>query len=189
MKKVTNFVITLAAVTMFAACGNTQKPADADAHAGHSHAHGDGHDHDHAEQTATAVSLKDDKLNAVYQHYNHLISALVKGDMADAKVAAAAIELGAKELTDGSTLATLAGKIAGAADIETQRTVLSDLSNDFIAKVKSSGLTSGEVYVEYCPMALNDKGASWLSNEKDIKNPYFGDAMLTCGEVKETIKH
>lgn len=186
MKAVTNFVITLAAVTMFAACGNTQKPADKDPHAGHNHAAGEGHDH--AEQTVTKVSLKDDKLNALYQHYNHLIAALVKGDMADAKVAAAAIELGAKEVTDGSTLAALAGKIATAADIEVQRTVLSDLSNDLIAKVKKSGVNSGEVYVEYCPMALNDKGASWLSNQKDIKNPYFGDAMLTCGEVKETIK-
>jgi len=37
-------------------------------------------------------------------------------------------------------------------------------------------------------MAMNDKGASWLSASKQIKNPYFGEKMMTCGEVKETIK-
>lgn len=187
MKTVTNFVITLAAVTMFAACGNTQKPADADAHAGHNHAAGEGHGAP-VEQATASVSLKDDKLNAVYQHYIHLTTALVNGDMAEAKIAAAAIELGSKELTNGSVLTALAGKIAAAADIEVQRTLLSDLSNDFIARVKSSGLSAGELYVEYCPMAMNDKGAYWLSNVKDIKNPYYGESMLTCGEVKETIK-
>jgi len=187
MRTVTNFVITIAAVTLFAACGNTQKSAEADPHAGHNHAPGEGHGAT-VEKTVAGVSLKDDKLNAVYQHYIHLTVALVNGDMAEAKVAANAIELGSKELSNGSALTALAAKMGAAADIEVQRTIFSDLSNDFIAKVKSSGLTSGELYVEYCPMALNDKGASWLSNQKDIKNPYFGDSMLTCGEVKETIK-
>lgn len=187
MRRVVNLVITIAAVTLFAACGNTQKPAEADPHAGHNHAPGEGHGAA-VEKAVAGVSLKDDKLNAVYQHYIHLTTSLVNGDMAEAKVAANAIELGAKELSNGTTLAALAAKIGAAADIDAQRTIFSDLSNDFIAKVKSSGLTSGEVYVEYCPMALNDKGASWLSNQKDIKNPYFGESMLTCGEVKETIK-
>lgn len=187
MRSVTNFVITLAAVTLFAACGNTQKPAGTDPHAGHNHAPGEGHGAP-VEKTAAGVSIKDDKLNAVYQHYIHLTTALVNGDMAEAKVAAAAIELGSKALSNGSVLTVLAAKIGAAADIEMQRTLFADLSNDFIARVKQSGLTSGEIYVEYCPMALNDKGASWLSNQKDIKNPYYGESMLTCGEVKETIK-
>jgi Cu(I)/Ag(I) efflux system membrane fusion protein len=37
-------------------------------------------------------------------------------------------------------------------------------------------------------MAFKDKGAFWLSGEKEIKNPYFGEAMLTCGEVKEAFQ-
>jgi len=36
-------------------------------------------------------------------------------------------------------------------------------------------------------MALNDKGGYWLSNEKAIKNPYYGESMMACGEIKETI--
>jgi len=186
MKTVTNFVITLAAVTLFAACGNPQKTESADAHEGHNHAAGEGHGAT-TEATTSSVSLKDDKLNAVYQHYVHLTNALVKGDVAEAKVAANAIELGSKALTNGAALATLVAKIGSAADIDAQRVVFAELSTNFIERVKASGLNSGEVYVEYCPMALNDKGASWLSNQKEIKNPYFGESMLTCGDIKETI--
>jgi hypothetical protein len=54
--------------------------------------------------------------------------------------------------------------------------------------VKDSKLATGALYVEYCPMANNNQGGFWLSNEKQIKNPYFGEAMLTCGSVKETIQ-
>jgi hypothetical protein len=43
------------------------------------------------------------------------------------------------------------------------------------------------VYHTFCPMAFNDEGAYWLSNSSDIKNPYFGPKMLTCGEVKDSL--
>nr|WP_068891748.1 DUF3347 domain-containing protein [Pedobacter panaciterrae] len=188
MRTVTNFVITLAAVTLFAACGNPQKTAETDTHEGHNHAAGKGHG-TATEQSAATVSLKDDKLNAVYQHYVHLTNALVKGDVAEAKVAANAIELGAKDLANGASLIALVSKIGSAADVDAQRIAYAELSTNFIERVKASGLSSGEVYVDYCPMALNDKGASWLSNQKEIKNPYFGEGMLTCGEVKETINN
>lgn len=45
-----------------------------------------------------------------------------------------------------------------------------------------------KLYVNYCPMANNNKGAYWLSAKENIRNPYFGDAMLTCGEVVKTIE-
>ena len=41
------------------------------------------------------------------------------------------------------------------------------------------------VYVQHCPMAKANKGADWLSKETEIKNPYFGSDMLTCGELKK----
>lgn len=184
MKTVRNLAFTIATVTLFAACGNTQKPAE-ESHEGHDHAKESA-----AGTTAAAgsVSLKDDRLNAVYPHYLKLSMALIAGDVAEAKVAAQAVELGAKELGNGAALLALTSKISNASDLEVQRTAFAALSADFIERVKVSGVNSGEIYVEYCPMAMNDKGASWLSNEKDIKNPYYGASMLTCGEVKETIK-
>jgi hypothetical protein len=54
--------------------------------------------------------------------------------------------------------------------------------------VKGGKLSSGSLYLEYCPMANENTGAFWLSNEKEIKNPYFGSMMLKCGSVKETIQ-
>lgn len=138
--------------------------------------------------SATGVQLKDDKLNAVYQQYTQLTAALVKGDVKEARLAGNAIEAGAVKMKDGVGLAESAAKIAATADIEGQRTVFSQLSNDLITLVKQSGVQSGALYVDFCPMAMEDKGAFWLSGNKAIQNPYFGDAMLTCGDVKETIQ-
>lgn len=141
-----------------------------------------------APSTGSSVALKNQDLNAIYQHYIHLSTALTNGDVSEAKVASNAIEAGAKEMPGGTTIASSAASITAASDIEAQRTAFQKLSNEMIAQVKKSGLSSGEVYVEYCPMAFNDKGASWLSSSKEIRNPYFGDKMLTCGEVTETLK-
>lgn len=139
-------------------------------------------------ETSNEVSLKSDQLNAAYQQYLLLSDALIKSDLATAKEASMALELGARVLTGGEKLASLAAKITAASDIEAQRALFSGLSNEMIAKVKAVGLRSGEVYIEYCPMAMNDKGASWLSNQRLVRNPYYGDSMLDCGEIKETLK-
>ena len=39
------------------------------------------------------------------------------------------------------------------------------------------------LYLQKCPMANKNKGAFWLSKDKDIRNPYYGDEMLTCGII------
>ena len=44
------------------------------------------------------------------------------------------------------------------------------------------------LYVLHCPMANNNKGGDWISASKEVKNPYYGKAMLTCGEVSKEIK-
>jgi Cu(I)/Ag(I) efflux system membrane fusion protein len=38
-------------------------------------------------------------------------------------------------------------------------------------------------------MAFDNKGAYWLSDQAKIRNPYFGDKMLECGEVKDTLNY
>ena len=152
----------------------------------------DEHAHAGTEQTAPAAStkavLKNDKLNAVYQHYIHLTTALTNADVAEAKLAANAIEAGAKEVDGASGIAADAAKITTAADIEAQRTAYETLSNQMTTLIKKEGLASGELYIAYCPMAFNDKGASWISNSREIRNPYFGEKMMTCGEIKDSIK-
>jgi hypothetical protein len=53
-----------------------------------------------------------------------------------------------------------------------------------IALTKQFKLSDKPVYVQYCPMA----DGSWLSDEKQIVNPYYGKSMLSCGSVKSEIK-
>lgn len=77
--------------------------------------------------------------------------------------------------------------ISNSDEIKVQRNHFKQLSLNLIKALQSFGINE-TVFVEYCPMADSDKGAYWLSKEKQIRNPYFGDAMLKCGEVKQTIE-
>ena len=44
------------------------------------------------------------------------------------------------------------------------------------------------VYVDSCPMYNDNQGATWLSETKEIRNPYFGEEMNTCVSMKEELK-
>lgn len=74
--------------------------------------------------------------------------------------------------------------ISESKDIKKQRDRFENLSKNMIALAKAKNLSSQPVHVIYCPM----KKASWLSDSKTIKNPYYGSSMLTCGKVTETIQ-
>lgn len=67
-------------------------------------------------------------------------------------------------------------------NLEKQRAAFNDVSTVLWKVVKSSDKVNQPVYYQYCPM----KKAYWLSKEKEIKNPYYGSSMLTCGKVAET---
>lgn len=73
-----------------------------------------------------------------------------------------------------------AGKIAH------QREHFVMLSKDINDLVKIFG-TDQKLYQDFCPMADNGKGAIWISESKEIKNPYYGKQMLTCGSVKKEL--
>jgi Cu(I)/Ag(I) efflux system membrane fusion protein len=79
-------------------------------------------------------------------------------------------------------------KISSSNDIEYQRSAFAELNDVFYTSLKSFGLPHGTVYYQFCPMAFGDKGAYWFSADKEIKNPYFGDAMLSCGETREEME-
>ena len=76
---------------------------------------------------------------------------------------------------------------ANGGKIEHQREHFELLSKDMYDLVKAFG--GGQVlYKDFDPMYNNGKGAFWLSETKEIKNPYMGKAMLTSGSIKEEIK-
>lgn len=72
-------------------------------------------------------------------------------------------------------------------EIESQRKQFEHISDQMIEIVKVFGVESEKLYVQHCPMAFENKGADWISDVSEIRNPYFGDAMLTCGIVTDSI--
>jgi Cu(I)/Ag(I) efflux system membrane fusion protein len=71
-------------------------------------------------------------------------------------------------------------------DIEEARKAFKGLSQSMLSLEQSFSHESSDSYYEiFCPMAFDNTGASWLSKEKDVNNPYFGASMLKCGEVKQ----
>ncbi len=180
-------VFPILAVILLAACGNSQQQQQQEQQQQQQQQQ-QKEQQEQQQAAAAPVQLKDEKAQAVYQHYVHLTTALINSDANEAKVAGTAIEAGAKELPSGAAIAKSAQQIALAGSLEAQRAQYITLSKDMIALVKSTGLNSGELYVDSCPMANDGKGAAWLSAIKEIKNPYFGEEMMTCGQVKETIK-
>ena len=77
--------------------------------------------------------------------------------------------------------------ISETSDIKNQRNHFKHLSSHLSSAIELFGVNE-KVYNQFCPMADNNKGAYWLSKEENVINPYFGDAMLTCGEVKQVIE-
>ncbi|MEO6404064.1 MAG: DUF3347 domain-containing protein [Ferruginibacter sp.] len=85
----------------------------------------------------------------------------------------------AKEMAEH--ISTNAGKI------DHQREHFDMLSTDMYEMVKTFG--GGQtLYQDFCPMYNDKKGATWLSETKEIKNPYMGKKQPTCGSLKEEIK-
>lgn len=74
-------------------------------------------------------------------------------------------------------------------NISTQRKAFAIFNTTFYKSIKQFGLSDVIIYYQYCPMAVDDNGAYWLSEISEISNPYFGEEMLRCGETRETLKY
>jgi hypothetical protein len=141
-----------------------------------------------AETTATAeteTTVVNEELKTTLTAYFQLKDALVNDDAAKAKEAATALADATGSY--GAQLNEYVLAIGETDDIEAQREAFEALSVALydLAKESSVGMT---IYKQYCPMAFDDKGAFWLSSEKQVLNPYFGASMLRCGSVEEEIK-
>lgn len=143
------------------------------------------------------------QLNSVYDRYIVMKNAFVQSDekrvkQASQDVLQALNKMDMKLLT-GEAMGQWMGlsvnlnnqikQITSSDDLDTQRKAFSIFNDSFYKAVKTFGLMGKTVYYQFCPMFNNSKGAYWLSEIKDLRNPYYGDAMLTCGETKETLKY
>lgn len=156
------------------------------------------------ENTASGDAVSEEAkthIASLLDDYLALKNALVAGDADKAKSSAQAT-LTSLEKFDASSLTgkpkkvydgqldmikTHNTKISKAADVAAQRQELNMLSMHILALVKTFKANSMPLYKQHCPMAFDNKGAGWLSEKKEISNPYFGDKMLKCGSVKDSI--
>jgi len=135
---------------------------------------------------AQTNSSKDALLTAYYGVKNALISSNAATANTKAKEFQSAVNaVPADQLTEAQkdNLLFDARHIGESNDIAHQREHFAKLSENVYTLVKAGKFNSVTVYRDYCPM----KKAYWLSESAVIKNPYFGNQMLTCGEVKETL--
>lgn len=138
-------------------------------------------------EQSNMVMFKDEKLGKAYEHYLKIKDALVASSRDDAKIGAREILKYLKDVKGADAAIAAATKLVATPTIEEQRNLFSTLSSELVPLLKGEKLAMGMIYMDYCPMANGNTGAFWLSNDKAIKNPYFGDKMLTCGSVKEVI--
>lgn len=151
-------------------------------------------------QLKTPATLAKHLLNML-NPYLKLKNQLVAGDAGKAKTEAAAllatlekIPHAGMEAEGHSFMQQQQEKIGPAlqalqkgTDIEQMRQQFIAVSEGMIALMKAFDADGKPLYLQFCPMANDDKGAYWLSAEEEIRNPYYGYAMLTCGEVTETL--
>lgn len=135
-------------------------------------------------------------INTAYNRVGKLVSAyldlknaLTDSDVGDAKVEAKQLAEKASEAESdhAAEIQRLAAAIAETDDLEKQRELFAGLSSHVIAFAKKDLPADRRMYVLHCPRALGNKGADWLSEAKDPHNPYFGQKVLNCGEIKEEI--
>ncbi|GEQ85400.1 hypothetical protein ULMS_09080 [Patiriisocius marinistellae] len=135
----------------------------------------------------TTVTFNDPKIAVVYDAYNALRVALVNTDANIASNAAVDLSISLKKVEANEAVVNNVSEISKLTDIENQRKRFEAVSTA-VEKLVTGNIASGSLYKQYCPMAFGNKGASWLSDSKEIRNPYFGDKMLKCGRVDAEIK-
>ncbi|MHA4842697.1 DUF3347 domain-containing protein [Flavitalea antarctica] len=148
-----------------------------------------------------------DSFNELMTAYFSVKDALVESDTVKANAAAANLARAAEtlktdEITGDSTgviketAKSFAGTITGSAlglrgeqNIDNKRKEFEMISDALWSLTRTVKYEGQKVYYQFCPMAFDNKGAYWLSNDPNIRNPYFGEKMLTCGSTQDSLEY
>jgi copper chaperone CopZ len=157
--------------------------------------------HDNHSDNTGAKQQADTKLKVVFDTYFLLKDALVKTDGKAASTAAKdiltalnavkmdelAMDVHMIWMKEMKGLMADAKSISETQDIKRQREIFIPFSKAMYELIKVAKYET-PVYLQFCPMANDGKGANWLSKENPVKNPYYGAQMMTCGKTVETIQ-
>lgn len=199
------FMATAIAAAALTACNTETKTNDNHDMAEHGSMMDSGKNHidgEHMDGAGHAGMMNNASMNPVMNAYFQVKNALADDDSKAAatagnEVATAISNMDATGFTDaqkkmyeevkaeikehGEHIGTNGGKIAH------QREHFETMSKDLYDLVKVFG-TSQTMYKAHCPMYNKNKGADWLSETKEIRNPYLGKKMADCGTIKEELK-
>jgi hypothetical protein len=127
-----------------------------------------------------------DATKAIVAAYLDIHAALSSDKVDGVKPAADAIARQAARMgAPGDAIQKAAKAVGSAADLEAARSAFGPLSDAVIAAAKADGWKDlPSLKLGYCPMVKQ----SWIQKEGKVSNPYYGSTMLTCGELKDTIK-
>lgn len=195
-------IALVAAITLLTACNNESSQANSpDAQAMPMHAMPETTD---IKMVAHRFNDVDPKQSAaikmITQDYLRIKEALVNGNAGEAAKAGGdmwnVIRSVDKSLftaaqneayeSVATEIKTQAKQIAdNAADIHQQRNAFAAMSRNAYELVKAFGAGT-TLYHTHCPMYHD--GAMWLSDSKEIKNPFYGEEMMNCGSVQEQIQ-
>ncbi len=88
-----------------------------------------------------------------------------------------------------SKLSNASTRISGAKDIKGARDHFQALSLAMADILKGVGNPlSKSLSFAFCPMAFNNLGAHWFQLGTNIRNSYFGETMLACGTIEQTLE-
>ncbi|NHF60982.1 efflux RND transporter periplasmic adaptor subunit [Flavobacteriaceae bacterium TP-CH-4] len=140
----------------------------------------------------------ENRFSLIINRYTGLKDALVASDASKAVEHAKSMEQALSQLEDAMLEEILrthlrkikeqVQRISNGADLEQQRIAFKPLSEHMVAIASNFSDLDQPIYVQFCPMADNNQGATWLSFQDQIRNPYFGDKMLGCGSITKTIQ-
>lgn len=125
---------------------------------------------------------------AVFNQYIQLQNALINTNPKDAAREATRLHqiMNEMDVNADENILGVVSAMSETEDVKLQREKFETL-NDWMEVQVEGALKSGTIYKQYCPMAFSDQGAYWLSTDKEVLNPYFGDVMLHCGRVDAEI--
>jgi uncharacterized protein YdbL (DUF1318 family) len=87
------------------------------------------------------------------------------------------------------TIGTAAQVLTTSKTLDEQRKQFESIADQLWTLTRAVQYSGEKVYWQFCPMAFNDKGAYWMSNDPGIRNPYFGNKMLTCGSTEDSLDY
>lgn len=179
------FLMLIAALVLWSGCANNE-PGEAAQEAPRAETVSLKFRQQYQEALSAYLTLKDALVSSDKDKAGEVAAAL-KGALAQLEIAAR--DGGVPEGWSARLAQLNAGceKVAAAADLEGQRAAFFELSNAMIESAKALGPLDQAFYVQHCPMAFNNTGGDWLSDSREVYNPYFGDQMLHCGTVKEAL--